>query len=210
MLQRRNRRLIIRTTTRRVNRSMRDVLYYGTVRRPTYHRHSKLNLVPRNDGNVGIQRLTGSRLRNILRSNKRPSIQDGGSSIRARPQPFLYFLRLFNIYVVLFIVSIVVIVCVMPRFTRASEIFSGGVFALMAYAGRLPCVLTISPAVLLKAAGETSFPNKGSTLLKRGSTLGARACANFRYGATTQYATNNRVNRKDEHSSATTTHPTGN
>lgn len=127
----------------------------------------------------GDLNLAKDHLHGVLHSGGQSSMRSKNDSVHTHPRPFLCFLHLFGVCIILFVIDVIIVMYIIPHFAQTSRGFSEKIFTLVTCTKHLPYILAVSPTILLGTTKRASFPGGKDALLGQNSALKTQTYTGF-------------------------------
>jgi drug/metabolite transporter (DMT)-like permease len=142
------------------------ILCRKALQQPACRHRDRLGLIPQGGKGIKVRQLAKDHLHGVLHSGGQPSVRSKNDSVHTHPRPFLWFLHLFGVCIVLFVIDVIIIMYIVPHFAQTSRGFSKKIFTLVKCTKHFPYILAVSPITFRRTIKRASFPHGKDALFR--------------------------------------------
>ena len=158
MLRQQGQHLVVHAAAHHIGHDVHSILCCKAIQQPACRHRDRLGLIPQGSKGIKIRQLAKDHLHGVLHSGGQPSVRSKNDSVHTHPRPFLCFLHLFGVCIILFVIDVIIVMYIVPHFAQTSRGFSKKIFTLVKCTKHFPYILAVSPITFRRTTKRASFP----------------------------------------------------
>ena len=156
-----------------------SILCRKAIQQPACRHRDRLGLIPQGSKGIKVRQLTKDHLHGVLHSGRQPSVRSKNDSVHTHPRPFLCFLHLFGVCIVLFVIDVIIVMYILPHFTQTSRGFVKIISALVTCTKLHRHIFAVSPITFRRTTKRAPLPQGRDALLGQNSALKTQTYTGF-------------------------------